>query len=962
LRFWVKELGFDGEISFAPYNQTFQQLLDPGSLLGQNQGGLNLILVRIEDWTRFRAGALDEEVLRQGAEELASALGSFARRCPAPTLVWVAPPSPASGGNAGLIGVVSALRERVRQAVEGLESLHWLGDEALEPYPVSRVEDSKRDAIGHIPYTPAFFTALASAVARRIHGLRTNPYKVLALDCDNTLWQGVVGEEGPLGVTLPPGKRALQEFVVYLQKRGMLICLVSKNIEADVFAVLEKRTDMPVRRDHLVGWRVNWQPKSRNIAELAAELNLGRDSFIFLDDNPVECAEMRAALPEVLTLQLPQEDSEIPDFLRHVWAFDRRTSTEEDRQRTQMYQQNAERRRFEQQAGTVEEFLAGLRLVIDMGAPAREQWPRVAQLTQRTNQFNFTTIRRTETELLRLSEVGFECLRIEVSDRFGDYGLVGVLIFKTQGDTLRIDTMLLSCRVLGRGVEHAMLAHLGRLAVERGLSWLEARFERTAKNQPAADFLEACGAAYRLQVDAGVLYRFPAAVAAAVAYRPAQDSAKELPRNEEGGRDGTGKSAQQFYPETSSFYERVATQLRSVEAVLCASEAAALGSRPEIPTPYVEPQTAVQRGLAGLWARLLRLDRVGLHDDFTALGGSSLVAANLFAEIDERFGVRLPMTTILEASTVELLAARLGGGERVSLRLLKPGLDGGPTLFLVHDGDGETLLYLNLARRMPEEVAVYGIEPHGTDRFPILHTRIPEMAAHYVGRIQQVYPDGPYALAGMCAGGVIAFEMALQLRAEGLPVSFVGLLDSAAPGAERRKGLISRRRGARFLQAFQGTQAPTVLGRVAARLSRASTKIYNLLRYEFQTRRRKLIERARFLLLRRAIDRKGTLPRRLQGLSVRTVYDFAEREYRPARGLDAPVFLFRASQGEGADEPFANLFTDPLLWWGTYMDGGPELIEVAGGHASMLQEPHAEGFAESMKAALNFGCAAEVAP
>ena len=154
--------------------------------------------------------------------------------------------------------------------------------------------------------------------------------------------------------------------------------------------VFDRRPDMVLKREHLVSWRINWQPKSENIRSLAQELNLGLDSFIFLDDNPVECAEVRSGCPEVLTLRLPI-DGDIEGFLRHVWAFDRLRVTSEDRQRTTMYKQEAERARFQKQAPTIDEFLAGLDLQVTISEPAPEQVDRVAQLTQRTNQFNFTT-------------------------------------------------------------------------------------------------------------------------------------------------------------------------------------------------------------------------------------------------------------------------------------------------------------------------------------------------------------------------------------------------------------------------------------------------------------------------------------------------------------------------------------------------------------------------------------------
>ena len=187
-----------------------------------------------------------------------------------------------------------------------------------------------------------------------------------------------------------------------------------------------------------------------------------------------------------------------------------------------------------------------------------------------------------------------------------------------------------------------------------------------------------------------------------------------------------------------------------MEAVQRAAEADAVTSRPTLATPLVEPRTPLQSKLAALWAHLLHVDRVGIDDEFESLGGASLTAAYLFAEIERRFGIHLPMTTILEAPTVELLALRIESGARASLKLLKPGAEGGPALFLVHDGDGETLLYANLARRLPEEIAVYGLEPYGTGECPLLHTSIPAMAGYYVEQVRQAQPRGPVFLGGMC--------------------------------------------------------------------------------------------------------------------------------------------------------------------------------------------------------------------
>ena len=407
-------------------------------------------------------------------------------------------------------------------------------------YPVADYHDPRRDRLGHIPYTPAFFAAMGTLLAREIHALLAPPHKVVVLDCDNTLWKGVVGEEGVEGIAIPPAWRALQRFMAELAGQGFLLCLCSKNVEADVLEVFDRRPDMILKREHLVSWRINWQPKSENIRSLARELNLGLDSFIFLDDNPVECAEVGSGCPEVLTLRLPI-DGDIEGFLRHVWAFDRPRVTAEDRQRTAMYRQEAERARSSKEAPTIDEFLAGLGLQIAIAEPAPGQVDRVAQLTQRTNQFNFTTVRRNDGEIRRLGESGLECRAVEVSDRFGDYGLVGAMIFGPRGEALEVDTFLLSCRVLGRGVEHRMLGELGEIARARGLSRVDATILLTKKNQPARDFLEGVAAAYRREIEGGLRYEIPAEVAAGIAYRPEDAAGAAVESGAAEAADGAGR-------------------------------------------------------------------------------------------------------------------------------------------------------------------------------------------------------------------------------------------------------------------------------------------------------------------------------------------------------------------------------------------------------------------------------------
>jgi FkbH-like protein len=345
-----------------------------------------------------------------------------------------------------------------------------------------------------MPYTPLFFVALGTLIARKIYALRSTLYKVIVVDCDHTLWQGVCGEDGALGVVIDPPRMQLQEFLVAQQAAGMLLCLCSKNNDQDVLDVFAYHSRMQLKREHLIAWRINWQPKSQNLRSLAEELQLSLESFIFIDDNPLECAEVQTNCPEVLTLLLPHDLNHLPHLLWHFWAFDHLGATAEDKKRTELYVQQIKRQVFQKAFSSLKDFLEGLELRVRITPMKEAELRRVAQLTQRTNQFNCTTIRRTESEIRQFCQAdkgnGGECLVVEVSDRFGDYGLVGVILFTVRPEEIEVDTFILSCRALGRGVEHQMLAKVGEIAHERGVGRVIVPFIPNAKNAPAREFLE----------------------------------------------------------------------------------------------------------------------------------------------------------------------------------------------------------------------------------------------------------------------------------------------------------------------------------------------------------------------------------------------------------------------------------------------------------------------------------------
>jgi len=486
LAFWRHESGWRIATEFAPYNQLFQQLLHPHSVLRSSQRGMNAVLLRFEDWLRDAPeGALDEESWLHGIlDEFIAASDVYRRAARCHTIVLACPDSLRPL-------LAESLKVRLRAALAPLPGVTFIVVEELhESYAVdaSQVFSPVADAAGHVPYRKPYYDFLATLLARSWHALSAPPAKVIAVDCDNTLWQGVCGEQEAPALVMDGAYAALQRLLMRKAGEGFLLCLCSKNAEEDVWNVFERRPDMALRRDALAGARIDWEPKARNVRELAAALNVGVDSVVFIDDNEAERAAMREGCPPVLTLAWPPAQAR---QLEHWWVLDRLAVTEEDRQRGASLRANAERASLQAGAGDYCDFIAKLQLQIDFVPLVGDALERAAQLTQRTNQFNFTTVRRDAGELARLAEdPAYLCRAVRVRDRFGDYGIVGLVIVDCHALPARLDTLLLSCRVLGRGVEHAMAARVGQLLVQSGTSLLKLVFRPTARNAPARRFFE----------------------------------------------------------------------------------------------------------------------------------------------------------------------------------------------------------------------------------------------------------------------------------------------------------------------------------------------------------------------------------------------------------------------------------------------------------------------------------------
>lgn len=360
----------------------------------------------------------------------------------------------------------------------------------------SKPIDARNWLAARAPFTPSILEELSDVYARILKARAGRSRKVLVLDCDGTLWGGIIGEDHIGGIRLGeayPGSAyvGLQEAALNLSKRGVLLALCSANNEADVDEVFDRHPSMVLRASDISARRVNWTDKATNLRAIASDLNVGLDSLVFVDDDPHQCEMVRTLLPTVLVVQLPPEPSEYRAAIESLECFDAVGLTDEDRRRVELYRNEQARDAARQSASSLDDYYRSLGMTAEVGRLDEISATRIAQLTQKTNQFNLTTRRYTTEELVHFAhQPGVEILSIRVADRFGDAGLVGVAIIVpgAHADEAEIDTFLLSCRVLGRGVEDVLLYAIAVEGKAMGYRRLHGTYATTARNQAVATF------------------------------------------------------------------------------------------------------------------------------------------------------------------------------------------------------------------------------------------------------------------------------------------------------------------------------------------------------------------------------------------------------------------------------------------------------------------------------------------
>jgi len=499
----------DLSVQVGDFNAHAQEIFHPDSKLYRFSPDVAILAVQTRDvapelWDSFTS--LSPREIESAVDRVVNGFGDWVQAFRSNSQSHLilhgleSPVSPAQGlldaqVSAGQVEAIEHINRALRQLAGAHRGVYFLDyDAVISRLGRARWHDERRWLTMRLPMTVDAFTELTAEWLGFLHPLAGRVCKALVTDLDNTLWGGVIGEDGVEGIKLGaeyPGAdfQALQRAMLDLYHRGIILAVNSKNNEADAMAAIEAHPGMILRPRHFAALRINWQDKAQNLREIAAELNIGLDAVAFLDDNPVECARVRQELPEVTVIELPNDSKDYAARLRNCAMFERLTLSAEDRERGRHYAEQRQRAELQTRATSIEDFYRSLEQQVAVELVRPMSVARAAQLTQKTNQFNLTTRRYSEPQLAEMARGDeWRVYTAHVKDRFGDHGLVGVMIAKAADDAWEIDTFLLSCRVIGRTVETALLAFLGDEARAAGARRLQGWFLPTKKNAPARSF------------------------------------------------------------------------------------------------------------------------------------------------------------------------------------------------------------------------------------------------------------------------------------------------------------------------------------------------------------------------------------------------------------------------------------------------------------------------------------------
>ena len=507
--------GIQAQVYQSDYNQYAQDILNPKSALYQSNPGLVILFIDTQSllgdhyFFPYRLNtAQRKELADEKLSEIQSYIRALRENSKAKVLVhnFQVPAYSPLGiledeQDYGFHEMIRDLNSRLQHAYKQNQDVFVFDYEGFcSRFGKNQIVDSKMYYLGDVRLKFNLLPELGEAYLGWIKPLLGLSKKCLVLDLDNTLWGGIVGEDSLEGLELghtPQGRPYLefQKHLLHLSERGVLLAVNSRNNPEDALRVFREHPEMILREEHFACMKINWGDKVTNLKAIAQELNIGLDAMVFVDDDRINRELVRQALPEVCVVDLPQDSSLYVETLLGMNEFHVMNITDEDKRRTQMYSQEKKRKALQTDSSDLTDFLRVLQIKVTFSKPSTLLVPRIAQLTQKTNQFNMTTKRYQTGDIRRLADdpKSFLMAVLRAEDKFGDNGITGTAIVEKKGRVWRIDSFLLSCRILGRGIEECLLAYLVESGRQEKARRLTGEFVRTAKNQPAAGFYKQNG-------------------------------------------------------------------------------------------------------------------------------------------------------------------------------------------------------------------------------------------------------------------------------------------------------------------------------------------------------------------------------------------------------------------------------------------------------------------------------------
>lgn len=495
------------------YNQYFQEVLNEDGPLYEFSPDISFIALTLKQYqpkifNSFLSLTVQEkeDLLENIVNHVEDVITTASKRLKTSIMVsnFQLPPF-AQGGISdvnsayGEIQFYTNLNTKLGEFVRNNSSIHVFDTARLSArVGFENIYDPKMYYMAKIFWGEKFFPIVADEIIRYIIGIKGLSRKCLVLDLDNTLWGGIIGEDGPQGIKIGPGDPVGEAYLDFqykiksLKDRGIMLAICSKNNKEDVLEAFELRPEIPLNLSDFAATQINWDHKHLNIQRIARELNIGVDSLVFMDDNPAECRLIQQMLPEVKVVQLPANTEDLPGVIDRLAIFEKIVVLGDDAKKTEQYHQIKKRKELKESVGDLSAYLHSLETQISIRPPRGEDLNRVHQLFTKTNQFNVTTIRYSMGDIEKfLSDESWEIGIVSARDTFGDLGIIGLYLLEVCLPKVRIDSFILSCRAMGRGIESAVMNHIKeRFSKNEQPCVLEASYEPTAKNKPVKTFFD----------------------------------------------------------------------------------------------------------------------------------------------------------------------------------------------------------------------------------------------------------------------------------------------------------------------------------------------------------------------------------------------------------------------------------------------------------------------------------------